>query len=681
MAISQSDGSILLKTKVDNTGLKSGLNGITSATKIASKAVLSVVAVASTAIVALTKKAVDAYADYEQLVGGVETLFKDSAETVIEYANEADKTVGISANQYMQTITGFSAALISSLGGDTAKATEIANQALIDMADNANKMGTPLENIQNAYLSFARQQYVLLDNLKLGYGGTKTEMERLLRDAEQITGIEYDISNLADVYNAIHVIQVELGIAGTTAIEAEKTITGSANAMKAAWQNVLTAVAGGGDLDKAIENLVDTVAVYFENIEPVVERALIGIGRLIEKVAPSLMQTVGRALIQSLPYLTAAVYQMIIGLAQGIVDGIIALFTPSVNKALEEQAEKSEEVVNNQAELTNNVKETNKELKKSLAGFDDLQILTTEIAEEDLSTQFTNVSNVPTGQSTLTGSNDNKEVENAITDELARIMTIAGGALLAIGLILLLTGNIPLGLGLIAAGAVSIVSAVTANPDAVKQLFVDIFDSIKKAASDFFNWLVNGINGTLTSFFDFGKQLYNDLYQIFNGIIEFFAGVFTGDFERAWNGIKNIFAGIVNSMITIIENFSNWVINAINGILGGIDVVANAIGGIFGQDWTTTKIPNVNLPRLAQGAVIPANREFLAVLGDQRQGTNIETPLATMVEAFQMALDSRGGGNGQTTVVLEIDGREFGRAVVEQGNKENRRIGTRLVIG
>ncbi len=381
MATPQGDGSIILTTAIDQSGLKKGIGNIKSMAKTATKAFLAVGAAAATATIAIAKASVDAFAEYEQLVGGVETLFKGSFKKLIEYANEAYKTAGVSANQYMSIVTSFSASLLQSLGGYTEKAADIANQALIDMSDNANKMGTSMEAIQNAYQGFAKQNYTMLDNLKLGYGGTKTEMERLLQDAQALTGVKYDISNLSDVYTAIHVIQENLGIAGTTALEAEKTISGSAATMKAAWQNVLTAISGGGDLDRAIENLVDSISNYFENIVPVVERALSGIGRLIEKVAPMLVQTVAKSLIKAIPSLLNAVYEMIIGLAKGIYQGIIDLFSGTSNEALTDQSEKIEQSVENQNDLTKAVEETNEAMEKTTASFDTVEILSAGIAQ------------------------------------------------------------------------------------------------------------------------------------------------------------------------------------------------------------------------------------------------------------------------------------------------------------
>ena len=208
-------------------------------------------------------KIVDSYADYEQLIGGVETLFKGDAKKLLKYAKKAYKTAGLSANAYMETVTGFSASLIASLGGDTQKAVDLADMAITDMADNANKMGSDIQSIQNAYQGFAKQNYTMLDNLKLGFGGTKEEMQRLLDEAEKLSGIHYDISNYADIVSAIHVIQDEMGITGTTAKEAEGTISGSISTLKSAISNLL---AGMGDASADVEQLTDDVIEAFQNM-------------------------------------------------------------------------------------------------------------------------------------------------------------------------------------------------------------------------------------------------------------------------------------------------------------------------------------------------------------------------------------------------------------------------------
>ena len=202
-------------------------------------------------------------ANLQQSLGGIETLFKGSADKVKQYANDAYKTAGLSANDYMESVTGFSASLLQSMGGDTEKAAETANMALIDMSDNANKMGTSMESIQYAYQGFAKQNYTMLDNLKLGYGGTKAEMERLLADATKLTGVEYDINNLNDVYNAIHAVQEELGITGTTARESAETFSGSLASMKSAFSNVLGGLSLGQDIQPALQALAETTSTFF----------------------------------------------------------------------------------------------------------------------------------------------------------------------------------------------------------------------------------------------------------------------------------------------------------------------------------------------------------------------------------------------------------------------------------
>ncbi|HHX61241.1 MAG TPA: PblA, partial [Epulopiscium sp.] len=211
----------------------------------------------------------------QQSIGGIETLFKDNADTVRKYANEAYKTVGVSANEYMENVTSFSASLLQSMGGDTKKSAEVANMAMVDMGDNANKMGTDMRDIQNAYQGFAKSNYTMLDNLKLGYGGTKGEMERLLADATALSGVEYNIDNLADVYSAINVIQEGLGITGTTALEAEETMTGSLNAMKSAFTDVMGNLAIGENLGPSLTALSETVSTFLlDNFFPMVGNIL-----------------------------------------------------------------------------------------------------------------------------------------------------------------------------------------------------------------------------------------------------------------------------------------------------------------------------------------------------------------------------------------------------------------------
>lgn len=286
------------------------------------KAVGSAIKELSSKIGHVAVESLNARGELEQQVGGIETLFKDSSNIVIENANKAYQTAGMSAVDYMSTATSFSASLLQSLKGDTQKVAEVTDMAVIDMADNANKMGTSMESIQSAYQGFAKQNYTMLDNLKLGYGGTKGEMERLLKDAQKITGVKYDISNLSDVYNAIHVIQGELDITGTTAKEASETFQGSMSSMKSAWANFLS---GSGSLKQVVES-VSTVA---KNVIRIAKDAMPEIiGSISEslpeflKLGQDLLQEMINGIMTYLPQITESALQIIQTLTNGIINNL-----------------------------------------------------------------------------------------------------------------------------------------------------------------------------------------------------------------------------------------------------------------------------------------------------------------------------------------------------------------------
>ena len=297
---------------------------------------LGAVAVAAgAAAVKLGKEVIAAYADYEQLVGGVDTLFKDSSQEIQRYAANAYKTAGLSANEYMETVTGFSASLIQSLGGDTEKAAKYADMAITDMSDNANKMGTDMSSIQNAYQGFAKQNYTMLDNLKLGYGGTKQEMERLLADAEKISGVKYDISSYADVVEAIHVMQESMDIAGTTAKEAEATISGSMNALKSAVSNLIV---GFGDANADMEllcgNMVDAFKTVVENITPVIENIIAALPTVLD----ALLTAVGEllpTLLESVTELFSQVLETLLSLLPQLIPAAVQALMTIVNTLIE----------------------------------------------------------------------------------------------------------------------------------------------------------------------------------------------------------------------------------------------------------------------------------------------------------------------------------------------------------
>ena len=342
--------------------MSSVMKGIGSSAIKVGKGLAVAGAAAATAVTALVSKSVGAFADYEQLTGGVETLFGASGRSVEEYAqsvgksvsdiqgkydslmsaqnavlenaNKAYMTAGMSANEYMDTVTGFSASLISSLGGDTNKAADYANSALVDMSDNANKMGTDMESIKNAYQGFAKQNYTMLDNLKLGYGGTQAEMKRLLGDAQKLTGQKYDISSFADITQAIHAIQTQMDITGTTAKEASTTISGSWGSLKAAFENTLVGLTTGGEMfDQSLDALVDSAKTFGQNVIPAITGALSGVGSLIESLAPVIVAELPSMVSDILPHLVSATKSLVTGLisqlpalGKAVLDAIPSIF-------------------------------------------------------------------------------------------------------------------------------------------------------------------------------------------------------------------------------------------------------------------------------------------------------------------------------------------------------------------
>lgn len=313
------DGSVVIKIKGDDSPFQKVLGKIGSAVNTAVKASAAAVGAASAGVAALGTACINAYADYEQLVGGVETLFKDSADTIQTYADNAYKTAGLSANEYMETVTSFSASLLQSLDGDTEKAAAAADLAITDMADNANKMGTAMESIQNAYQGFAKQNYTMLDNLKLGYGGTKEEMQRLLADAEKLSGVKYDLSSYADIVEAIHVIQTEMGITGTTAKEASTTIQGSVASMKAAWTNLMVGMADDTqDFDLLLSNFIESIGTVADNLLPRIGVVIEGMGKLVAGLAPEIASALPTLTNELLPNLVELGVQSISALVQGI---------------------------------------------------------------------------------------------------------------------------------------------------------------------------------------------------------------------------------------------------------------------------------------------------------------------------------------------------------------------------
>lgn len=340
---------------MDGAGQKTSVFGDVLKANLLGSAIVSGIKAVASGIKSLISGAIEGYGEYEQLVGGVETLFGSSADTVIKNAENAYKTAGLSVNAYMETVTSFSASLLQSMGNDTEAAAKKADQALTDMSDNANKMGTDMQSIQNAYQGFAKQNYTMLDNLKLGYGGTKEEMQRLIDDANALNAAQgnytnYSIESYADIVDAIHTVQTEMGITGTTALEASTTVEGSINSMKAAYQNFVTGLGDqNADIGALTKELIQTAGTVAENVLPVIENVVKNIAETVKKQGPDMITKFVAYATEKLPEVLKLGIQLIVSLVKGLaqnlpellrgtlalVDAIISAFLDSLPDIIE----------------------------------------------------------------------------------------------------------------------------------------------------------------------------------------------------------------------------------------------------------------------------------------------------------------------------------------------------------
>ena len=527
-------GQIEYKVTVDTSGLDNGLSQAQKKTskfastlgtmgRTASKAFFGTIAIGAVnamgAIAGIGTSAVKAYADYEQLVGGVETLFKKSADDVMNYANKAYETAGLSANKYMEQATAFSASLLQSLNGDTKKTAQVTDMAIIDMADNANKMGTAIESIQNAYQGFAKQNYTMLDNLKLGYGGTKTEMERLLADAEKLSGKKYDISNLNDIFEAIHVVQKELGITGTTSKEASETISGSLTMMKSAWSNLVVGVADDSqDFDKLMGNFTKSVGTFGKNIMPRIQVALNGAVKLINQLAPQI--------IAILPSLFESLLPVIMEATTGIINALVTNL-PSILQVL---IDALPVFINAVLEIANGI----------------LAMLPQLIAM--LSQLIIGIVNALVQPSNL------------------QLMLKAGFTLLV---------------SLVEAIPQIITAFALAIPDLIDSIveFLTNPESIMlviKAGVELFMALVKAVPQILGALFGAFGKLFANLWKRLGGLFTAFAGQFG---EK----IASVFKGAINKVLEFIEGFINAPIDLINGFVDKINSAFGSIGVNIGK--------------------------------------------------------------------------------------------------
>lgn len=532
--------------------LSNHFNKIGEAAKKVGKVMIAGFTAGAVALGKLTKDAIDSYGDYEQLVGGVETLFKNSSQKVIEYANSAYKTAGLSANDYMETVTSFSASLLQSLNNDTAKSAEYANRAITDMADNSNKMGTSMESIQNAYNGFAKQNYTMLDNLKLGYGGTKEEMARLIKDAAKLKDVQKELGVTVDsnsmsfgnIVNAISVVQKKMDIMGTTSKEASTTIQGSISSMKASWQNLLTGLADENqNFDVLMDNFVNSVGTVLKNISPRIKPIFLGVLSLIYELLPQVGDIIkdflsglisdSMVLVNEIPILIPTIFQKI----GSKIQGAIPLVTQKV----------SEFMINIGNMMKNNLPTI---ISK---GLDMIEGLVDTIAE-----------NLPklitSGMDML--KNIIQGLMNALPELIARVPVIITK------IANLINDNMPT---ILQKGFEIIVMIINGIVQAIPTLIASIPQIIQAivAVWEAMNWLelggklITGIKNGITGMFTGFKSFITDS---FNGIKEGIKNIFTGTASESTSIWKNIFNVIKN----IINNLKSTAINIFNNMLSNV---------------------------------------------------------------------------------------------------------------
>lgn len=542
----------------------------------------AVVTAAAATAVKLGKEVVNAYADYEQLVGGVDTLFKGSSQKLQSYASNAYKTVGLSANDYMETVTGFSASLIQSLGGDTDKSVKYADMAITDMADNANKMGTDMSLIQNAYQGFAKQNYTMLDNLKLGYGGTKEEMQRLLSDAEKISGVKYDISSYADVVDAIHVMQESMDIAGTTAKEAEGTISGSVNALKSSVTNLVVGFGdANADLDVLCENVVTAFQTVLENISPIVEnlisalptvittllesagemlptvletlaelfaQVLEGLLQLLPQLIPvavSALLTITNAIVENLPLLIESATLLVATLVQGLADALPTLIPTTVNAVMT--------IVQGLLDSLPSILDAGLELVSALAQgiLDALPDLISKLPQIIMGIVTFLLNSIP--QIIQTGINLLTSLVSALPDIITAIVK-AIPQIIQAGMDLLIS--------LVKALPTIIVTIVNAIPDIISGIVNALIDNIPAIIQAGIDLLISLVKNLPTII----KEIVKAVPKIIEGIVKAFGSLMYKIVEIGGNIVKGLWDGICGLASWLWDSVSGW----ISGIWDGI---------------------------------------------------------------------------------------------------------------
>lgn len=622
------------KITLDTSGYENGLDnasgkasgfadklksGLATAAKVGAAALTA----AATGMAALTKASIDQYAEYEQLVGGVDTLFKTASDKVQEYAANAYKTAGMSANEYMDTVTSFSASLLQSLGGDTEKAAQKADQAITDMADNANKMGTGMEMIQNAYQGFAKQNYTMLDNLKLGYGGTKEEMERLLADAEKLSGQKFDISSYSDIVDAIHVVQTEMGITGTTAKEAASTIQGSVSAAKSAWSNLITGIAAdNADLDTLIGNFVSSVETAAGNIIPRVSVMLGGISQLVTSASTTIIPMVITTITDSLPALLQAAVALVGALGQGIIDSLPAI----TQAAIDILFFLANGLIENLPTLIDGIVQVTLTIVQMLTSPDFL----TQLIE----TAILLIMTLAQG------------LIDAIPQLIAAVPMIIGNLLAAI--IVELPNIIQMGIDLLFALIDGIIKCIPELVAAVPTLIiafvngiVNNLDKIILAAPQIIVSLITGIIGAIP--------------ELIAAVPRVIAAIADTIRNYDWGGIgRNIVQGLKDGIAGMWDNIKDWFNEKVNSLVGGV----KRILGIHSPSKVFAGIGGFMAEGLGEGF----SDEFAAVKNDIEGSMNFDAGTITADAnisrnytsgSYGAASTSGGGDSGRIVMLLE----------------------------
>lgn len=616
--------------------------------------------IATAAIGEALKKTISEGANLEQSIGGIETLFKESADKVKANAAEAYKTAGMSANEYMELTTSFSASLLSSLSNDTSKAADVADMAMTDMSDNANKMGTNMEDIKNAYQGFAKQNYTMLDNLKLGYGGTKTEMERLLKDAQKISGVKYDINNLSDVYSAIHVIQGELDITGTTAKEAATTISGSMNSMKAAAQNVMGQIALGMDIGPALSALGETTITFFAgNLLPAVANVLSGLPDLISGVTSVIVRSMNMAA-SNMDSIVSQGGQIVLNLASSILEN-----TPFLLEAVLKLAMSLRETL-----INTDWGAVGRSVMDALSGSIDSaagEIL--GIEGEEILTYLADALEQKLPVLMIKGSNILMSIINGILQKIPNIITTAGTIITnfvnaifpTLPNLMSLGGQILLNLAngviknlpqiITAAGQtiIKIVATIGQNLPQILQSGIEITGKLATGLVRAIPTLVGQIPQIVASIkstflnVDWGSIGHNIIQGIANGL--------RNAASMLWDAVKGVLGSFKDNVLAFfgIHSPSRWgvfvgeMIDAgfAKGIIGELPTVNSAVSKL--QDIATSPFSNASLNYELQGAakasgtgqetadrldtLIALLKMILAIIGDKDDGNPSEREL------------------------------------------------------